>query len=376
MTKEGKSLKQYAKEGKARNLDQEVERDIECWRKSLVIPKKEGPEKESAMLLRRIALLVGGGDLHVGEGGLKDNIPIDKSAAQGELPVATYLTHGSRVIIDLPPDNEDKVYNWLTGGHVFDRVAATHGVKRSEEGLYETKTKGVVDMVDYSVRNMLNFIPFVNVKGESYHKGSNVAMYRPEDQQGSVLADGSQGHVYIYYDPPTDKKRGELLLGIEEDAPGQANHSLTGASNPVSATGGRRLEEIQEEVKERAQGDDGWELIDTDTSFEEVGDEWEKVDIISDKKTVEVKEPEQEFPEIPGKYNGMRIKFAEKNADQLTNISYKEVEVLDLDSLASARPKQSVETFLQEVGSQSRSTFYQDKEKYHKDNRKGIAKGG
>ena len=367
MSQDKKTLKDYAAEGKQRDPRDEVSRDIDCWENSITVPTVDSPERDSAMLLRRMALLVGSGDLYVGEGGLTPDIKTETPAATNHLPVATYLTHGSRVIVDLPPDrdNPNKVFDWLTQGKDFDRTAATHGVTRNAEGqVYETKTKGVADMMGYGLRGAASYIPFSGVQGGSYHKGFNVAMYRPEDAPGSVPADGKQGHVYMYYNPPTDKAPGELMFGIEEDAPGQANHSLTGGANPASATGGRRLEEVQTKVKKEREEGEGVVVVEKE---EKEGGEEEVKQHIEEEGGIAL-------PIIPGKYNGMRIKLSVRDTDALTRVSDTEVELIDKTTLAAASPQRSVGQFTEELGMKGRA--FQERVRRNTQDRSGSAEMG
>ena len=81
-----KSLEELAEEAKTRTLEEEVERDKECFAKSIEFnPSMEEREIGSAIFLRKFAVLLGSGGLQVGEGG-KDTDGKYRPASENDLP--------------------------------------------------------------------------------------------------------------------------------------------------------------------------------------------------------------------------------------------------------------------------------------------------
>ena len=56
--------------------------------------------------------------------------------------------------------------------------------------------------------------------------------------------DGEHGHLYIYYDPPTETNPGAMLIGIERGSPNSKQHSISGKAGKVSAAGGSKLKDL------------------------------------------------------------------------------------------------------------------------------------
>jgi len=74
------------------------------------------------------------------------------------------------------------------------------------------------------------------------------------DMAGNVvMPDGSHGHLYIFYQPPTLQKSGGLLIGAETSRAGHADvfgkyHDLKGGSAEFSSTGGSKADKIGAET--------------------------------------------------------------------------------------------------------------------------------
>ena len=239
------------------------------------------------MTLRRLLLLTAASDLQVQSGGEKAGLEPTQTpipATANHVPTCFYLCHGSRVMIDVTNPEDEPIFksheervayeadrvrydvvptkipfsvnnllDWV--GTFEERVSGTHDISRTSAPT-EIKTTGGMDGLWYTL-SYLNPLAYASSKKEMTqrseslkHFGCNVAMYRPDDT--SVLADGSQGHIYMFREVSPEPELREILdrscmIGIEESAPGHAGHSLTGAANPVSATGGKRLEDMQKE---------------------------------------------------------------------------------------------------------------------------------
>lgn len=221
-------------------------------------------EQERAGVLKRLALVIGSGDMQINSGG--HNL----SASDNTLPIASYMAgHAGRVMIEIPPagkGSEHQFFNWLTSGDsktnpndhhnpnvstnfsgaeaetdgkiIFNRRAATHAAVVKDGKMVEKKTNAAYEF-------FADVIPsFVS---ERKHWGMNIAAggYGEKDVHGNeIKADGAHGHLYMYYQPPTKDKPGAILVGLEGTEPhvkGElGEHSLVGAADKLTAFGGKK----------------------------------------------------------------------------------------------------------------------------------------
>ncbi|MCF8462440.1 MAG: hypothetical protein K9G11_00840 [Rickettsiaceae bacterium] len=206
-----------------------------------------------------IAIGAGGLDIHSKDG--------TKSAANNNLPVSSYLSHGARVMIEIPANSGDSFANWLTSGNprengmsrnqsqqgaidkdkkiVYNRSAATHDVSitKGKDGQYALKEKkglgiGVKDFLSNKILNT-----------KTNHFGVDLALnaeYNGKDSEGKLVAkpDGDHGHLYIHYIKPTQDKPGSMLIGIEGGSPASSKHSKTGASDSISAVDSSKFDDL------------------------------------------------------------------------------------------------------------------------------------
>ncbi|MDJ1178165.1 hypothetical protein PJF56_04740 [Roseofilum sp. BLCC_M91] len=185
---------------------------------------------------------------------------------QWEENVAVALSHGGRVMINLPPvetDNPERVnefIHWLLGAS-----GNTHKPRAYQditEGSEESKSdhyKAQVDTRMFSSHNVKvteNSLTeekgnTADVKGK-FHMSSTLKHYGMdiplgglgnEDLSGDViLPDGRHGHMYIYYRPPTIQLPGSVLIGTETSRMAKTDvfgmyHDSRGAPAEFSSTG-------------------------------------------------------------------------------------------------------------------------------------------
>lgn len=299
-----KTQKEQLAETKALTMGQEIERDKlrirEYLNRATQATKQLGEnnpiakqEMQSANVFKRALLLVSCGDLTLHNNG------VSKNAIENGLPSSAYLSHGARVMVQIPPGSGNSLINWLTSGHedkdgksmkqsqqeaikenkvVYNRSAATHDVaikKNAQTGEYELKEKkgffiGAADFIGDKFGK------------ETKHFGVDLAMnasFGGKDPDGKIIdrPDGDHGHLYIHYTAPEEGKPGALLIGMEGAAPSSKKHSKTGASDPLSAVNTSMWQDLEKKTR--------------DSSYQ---------------KTL-----------IPQKYNGM---FIELNTTQLKDI--------------------------------------------------------
>lgn len=228
------------------------EQDVKAWSDTLnnvdeeALVEKLGEKKaikamaqqEAAKaILKRIFLLL--------QVGLQYRDRPDDPLKDWEGPVARALSHGGRVNIFLPPVAEghdpDEFWNWLTGGKdnrkqagMNWRAAATHGFSW-ENGEPKEEKLGKASSVSFTKHFGMD-LP-VGGLGEKNVSGE------------IILADGTNGHLYINYDPPTTIRGGALLIGVESSSSGKSNpygkgHDTSGRAGEFSATGGLKRNKL------------------------------------------------------------------------------------------------------------------------------------
>lgn len=265
--------------------------------------------KLSADVFKRTMILLGSSDLKVKNGDQT------KDASENNLPLASYLSHGARTLVEIPAGTNNELINWLTSGNkdvdgkstsytqndainenkiVFARRAATHDVEIKDGKLTELKGFGI------GLKDAISS-PFKATN----HFGVNLNL----DPHGDAKAapDGNHGHLYIHYKAPTENQPGSLLVGLESSEPASPNHSKTGASDPMSPVGSSKWDDLR--VKKGVAGENEY------------------------KDTL-----------IPQKYNGVFIKLDQDKLNSLTSLDHKTVDKLGSD-IGSKIPAKSMEEF-------------------------------
>lgn len=259
LREQGKSKEAILEELQGLSFAQEIKRDVEATKVMLgrteAAKAKYGhnspqakQEAAAANLYKRALMLAGASGMRV-HNGIEH-----KSAAANGIPVSSYLTHGTRMMIEIPVGSDNKLFNWLTsgnavdgttlttrpaspqqalkgGGAVYNRSAATHGVDISSGQAVEQK--GFLIGAKDFIWNQLG--------KETKHWGADLAFnatFEGKDSEGKQVdePDGDHGHLYIYYMPATDDKPGALLIGNEVSAPTSHKHSKIGTSGALSPT--------------------------------------------------------------------------------------------------------------------------------------------
>jgi len=175
-------------------------------------------------------------------------------------PLATAVSHGGRVLIQLPPapsKEGNQFWNWLNSGSEFSkRTAATHGVQRlsgSEAVRVSSFHTLRVKEVSKSGLGTLS----------GHHYGMNLALggagSRSPFDGNIIAASGGAGHMYANVLAPSSDHEGAILIGAECARPtgvrgdAKADHlgggHGTGAANLFSATGGLKFTEKQKTMQ-------------------------------------------------------------------------------------------------------------------------------
>jgi hypothetical protein len=186
-----------------------------------------------------------------------------KTWEQWTEPVAVALSHGGRVNIRIPKigqgEEQHGFFNWLTGGRqnmqnagMHTRTAGTHRIaigndKENKKGSFKEKG-GMLAAVQAGLGAEI---------GDTYHFGLDLPVggLGQQDMNGTViLPNGSYGHLYIGYKPPTTTCDGGLLIGCETDAPGMTNflghkHTAKATSAEHGPTRGLKVDAVGGKAK-------------------------------------------------------------------------------------------------------------------------------
>ena len=282
-------------------------------------------------VLKRAMLLCGACGMQI-----TDNSGNTKSASENNLPISTYLSHGSRVLVQIPQDcDAESVMNWFTSGDstkngiakssdqvdalrkfqegkadgiVYERYGSTHDTSYVRDkggkvsGVNEEKGMliGARDIIKNSLTGRENTTHFgVDLKG-------GVDPKTGKDFLGNYvfMPDGHHGHLYIHYKKGERGMPSSIMFGIEGGATYSSKHSWTGGSDPVSSLG-------------------------------EGGKKWKDLEI--------TKQLSNQVSDIilPRKYNGMKVILDSTKISALTQMKDSEYGVL----LASAMPCKNISEF-------------------------------
>jgi len=246
------------------------DKDTQMWEKALnndlttipesnqEIAKKYQEQTDSAIaILKRVFIVLQHGLMY------RDDQDKPKFEEWQE-NVAVALSHGGRVMINLPPlqgqDKEHDFIYWLLGGSsaqvqqhkpksydkkdadqssdyykakVDTRIASSHDVEVTQNSLKEVKS------------NTFDIKGTVRATSTIKHYGMDIPLggLGNEDMAGdAILPDGRHGHMYIYYRPPSSEKPGSVLIGAETSRMAHTDvfgmyHDKRGAPAEVSPTG-------------------------------------------------------------------------------------------------------------------------------------------
>jgi hypothetical protein len=206
---------------------------------------RDNRSAERQAILKRIFLTLDEGEIEFKNNQKDDYRKIGeenaKLSSEEKIPLASILSHGGRVLIELPPlikgKDPQEFFNWLTAQAnngeknpaLIKRIAGTHSTKIKNGERVETNPKGIAQIPDI-------------IAGK--HFGVNVGL---GDEKSPGQDNGTNGHVYIHWSPPSETKSGSLLIGCEGSAPGKQNsksgkkHGWKGTPSTLSPTRGDKF---------------------------------------------------------------------------------------------------------------------------------------
>ncbi len=244
------------------SFEEEVKNDVE--KTSIMLKRLDNPdisksEKEAINIFKRVLTVVDQGGLCVSNG--KDVV----SAANNKLPAPSYLAHGSRVLIQIPPtdskDAKHEFINWLVQGDKSKQFTDKDGDQKDNPLFRRFISSHSTDLVSIEGKPC-----FVEQKGvtagaidaitaigssddKAHHFGLNLAFNVDEsglDSKGKTVKepDGKHGHMYMHYIAPSKGNPGSLMIGVENSEPGKAHHSILGTPNKSTHIGGSKWNEM------------------------------------------------------------------------------------------------------------------------------------
>lgn len=304
----------------------QVERDNQIWYQTLTTPTDDELELNRRGILRRIFMLLRVGGLMFRS---------DRNDRNGwkwwhnsGLPISSALSHGSRILIQLPKAVDGKrsrsfleslgfssqsqigftdernhdhgLWRWLIAGNtngdiskfvsvstngdaaelekkiIFRRLGATHGIDyhTTEVGasLKNDRQRLIVlppdfllkkdiietkDLLGISMRNTKIFGNVDRLLTKHRHWGMNIAVGGIGNpsfgaMSGTITANGSNGHLYLYYMSPGENRFGGIMIGVEGSEYGKidqsgAVHSLTGSSSLLGITLGYKWNKLNKD---------------------------------------------------------------------------------------------------------------------------------
>lgn len=191
--------------------------DVAMWYGAIHWPGRD----LDAGLLKRIFQTLWYGDLIA-----KSSMGNYVSYSDTGYPIAMALSHGGRVMIELPPDANNgghTYWNWLWGGanvaNGFRRSAATHGIELLDN--VSPLVGGCNRYMKETGGKSVGFKAWLT--GDQRHFGVNLALgglgkINPISGQ-QIVPNGSHGHLYLFYLAPTANTNGGVLIGCETSAP-------------------------------------------------------------------------------------------------------------------------------------------------------------
>ncbi len=248
-----------------RPADQQFQKDSQMWLGHINTPNNAG----AGELARRVFITLYHGGLQYRP---SKKVTAWQWFGTQPWPAAAALSHGGRVLIQLPKanggnlgyqgaiDHDDTFWRWLTaqggaGGALLDWRIATHGISTLPHPVFlsglvpkylkEVKGKGQA----LAPRNVeLRWFGMGGVVAAHHrHWGIDLALGGQGSARmtgiGNVDGNGSDGHMYLYYMAPKTNRYGGILIGVEGSRAGEYDqfghkHTWTASSSDVSPTGG------------------------------------------------------------------------------------------------------------------------------------------
>ncbi|MFM2322445.1 MAG: hypothetical protein RLZZ225_598 [Pseudomonadota bacterium] len=272
-------------------LDTQLKRDIEYLSLAIVYGGPLESERIKALTLLKSILFLYFGNMCYRDASDRKLHPwntlnsyLQKDSLLKAVPIAAILLHGSRALIEFPPEIAEHLMDWFIIDKMSWRYLATHSISVLDKAevlnaiwkkplknkvkvlnpvlkkcLKEEKISAAHAAIKLFSNSMVNFfsiIPLklfknlINLADEpkyTEHYGIDLALggdgNRHFASQKRIQNNGEHGHLYVNCYTAAPKQYAGLLLGIEQSAPGKVDqyggaHDMAGSDKQYSASGG------------------------------------------------------------------------------------------------------------------------------------------
>jgi hypothetical protein len=229
-------------------LEQQLHNDVVQWGafiydKEMASIDSSYPERQDVM--KRIFMLVQSSVLTRTKDSENEKLP--------SMNIASLLSHGGRLIIQVPPLSEenpdsdtliDALFPGKSRALFQNRTFATHAL--------EIVNNAVVE-IDLKPEGKINYPKVYEYQQKKRNYGMDIGV----SYKGAAAAKGQNGHVYLHWMPPTPNAPGGLMIGVETCAPGEKNpygvsHDSDAVKGEFSPTGGTKFTSDQFRAYQKA----------------------------------------------------------------------------------------------------------------------------
>lgn len=254
---------------KDRDVDEQIQGDVDAWQGVLTAP---GDSALKTLVTNLFVVLVHGGLLY------RENNAQNQWAwwagGMKDFPVACVLSHGGRVMIQLPSGESQDFFTWLVPRKFQSqtRPFASHGISVLK------KSEAVQGRSKHLVENKGLSTAAKELLKSSKHIGINLPLFghgkiHPFSRR-LISANGEHGHLYIYYRPATKDQPGGLLIGCEGSEAGKSDqfghaHDARALSSDISPTGGAKWRHVKKGPGSKSEAND--------TLFIDLSETWQDV---------------------------------------------------------------------------------------------------
>lgn len=240
---------------RSRSVEEQFKNDNKVW--SDFLPNQENQSNTGAQAIcKRVFMAAQQGGLAIrkeGSTNFEAAAGLNKKIKDNEkFSLFNKVSHGSRILIEIPPLKEhqkgNEFFNWAMTGEsdhqpIKKICSSQPALMKRAFGSHDTILVKDAAGKEHHQEILLNpkdpkdLFRIMSNMTKGVHFGVNLGLEGPED--------GRHGHLYIYWQPPTDTKPGVFLMGVEGSAPGKSDihghvHGPKATSPEFSPTSGQK----------------------------------------------------------------------------------------------------------------------------------------